>query len=70
MESITWTTSLVASRSVQEKPYTKTRWKLDGTNFTTSSTNFAVGQTYEVSFSGDRMSWVGTEGQGTLIFQK
>jgi hypothetical protein len=57
-------------KSVQQKLYAKTKWKLEGTKFTTSSTNFAVGQSYTVSVSGGRMTWVGTDGQGTLVFQK
>lgn len=57
-------------KSVQKKLYAKTKWKLEGTQFTTSSTNFAVGQSYTVSVAGNRMTWVGTDGQGTLVFQK
>ncbi len=55
---------------IQQKLYSKTQWKLEGNLFTTSATNFAVGQTYTISFSGDKMTWVGTEGQGTLVYQK
>jgi hypothetical protein len=29
-----------------------------------------VGQTYTVTVSGNRMTWVGTDGQGTLVFQR
>lgn len=57
-------------RSVQEKLYSKTQWRLEGGKFTTSATNFAVGQTYTISFSGNTMTWVGTEGQGTIVYQK
>ena len=55
---------------IQQKLYSKTKWKLEGNVFTTSATNFAVGQSYTVSFSGNKMTWVGTEGQGTLVYQK
>ncbi|MCC6280606.1 MAG: lipocalin family protein [Saprospiraceae bacterium] len=55
---------------IQQKLYSKTQWKLEGNLFTTSATNFAVGQTYTISFSGDKMTWVGTDGQGTLVYQK
>ncbi|HOY05996.1 MAG TPA: lipocalin family protein [Saprospiraceae bacterium] len=55
---------------IQQKLYSKTQWKLEGNLITTSATNFAVGQSYKVSFSGDKMTWVGTEGQGTLVYQK
>lgn len=57
-------------KSTQQKLYAKTRWKLEGDKFTTSATNFAVGQSYKTSVSGNRMTWVGTEGQGTLVLQK
>ncbi len=57
-------------KSAQQKLYAKTKWKLDGNKITTSSTNFAVGQTYTASISGNRMTWIGTEGQGTLVFER
>jgi hypothetical protein len=59
-----------AYKSAQEKLYAKTKWKLEGDKLTTSATNFAVGQTYTVTVSGSRMTWVGTAGQGTLVFQR
>lgn len=57
-------------KRIQEKLYARTQWRLEGNRLTTSATNFAVGQTYTVSVSGKRMTWVGTDGQGTLVFQK
>lgn len=57
-------------KKTQEKLYAKTKWKVDGDKLTTSSTNFAVGQNYMVEVVGNRMTWVGTEGQGTLVFEK
>ncbi len=57
-------------KSIQEKLYSKTAWKLEGTLFSTSATNFAVSQTYTISFSGNTMTWVGTDGQGTIVYQK
>jgi hypothetical protein len=57
-------------KSIQERLYAKTNWKVEGNKITTSATNFAVGQTYTVSVSGNRMTWVGTEGQGTLVFER
>lgn len=56
--------------SIQQKLYSKTQWKLLGNKFTTSATNFAVGQTYTISFSGNKMTWVGTDGQGTIVYEK
>ena len=55
---------------VQQKLYTKTRWKLEGDLFTVSATNFAVGQSYRVALSGDRMTWTGTEGQGVIVYRR
>jgi len=57
-------------KKVQQGLYAKTKWKLDGNTITTSSTNFAVGQTYTVTVNGNRMTWVGTDGQGTLVYQR
>lgn len=57
-------------KRIQEKLYAKTKWRVDGNKLMTSSSNFAVGQTYTVSVSGNRMTWVGTEGQGTMVFQR
>ena len=56
--------------SMQEKLYSKTQWRLTGNQIMISATNFAVGQTYTVSFSGDKMTWIGTEGQGTIVYQR
>jgi hypothetical protein len=36
----------------------------------TSATNFAVGQSYIVTFSSNKMTWTGTEGQGVIVYQK
>ncbi len=57
-------------KAAQERLYASTKWKVDGNRITTSATNFAVGQTYTVTVSGNRMTWIGTEGQGTLVFQR
>lgn len=57
-------------RNIQEKLYSKTRWRVQGDRITTSATNFAVGQTYVFSLSGDKMTWTGTEGQGVIVYQR
>ena len=57
-------------KSIQEKLYSKTQWKLEGTVFTTSATNFEAGQSYTISFSGNKMTWMGTDGQGTIVYEK
>ena len=55
---------------IQQKLYSQTKWKLEGNQIMTSASNFAVGQSYTVTFSDNKMTWVGTEGQGTIIYQK
>lgn len=57
-------------KKVQEKLWSKTQWKFAGNTITTSATNFAVGQSYTVTFSGNKMTWTGTEGQGVIVYQK
>lgn len=56
---------------VQEKLYSETKWKVEGNKITISSIkDFAVGQSYFISFSGNKMIWKGTDGQGTITYQK
>jgi hypothetical protein len=57
-------------KAIQEKLYAKTQWKIEGNKIATSATNFAVGETYAITVSGNRMTWIGTDGQGTLVFQR
>jgi hypothetical protein len=57
-------------KKIQEKLWSQTKWRLTGNTITTSATNFAVGQSYTISFSGNKMTWIGTEGQGTIVYQK
>jgi hypothetical protein len=57
-------------KSIPEKLYAETKWKLESGKLTTSSTNFAAGQSYTATVSGNQMTWVGTEGQGALAFQR
>jgi hypothetical protein len=56
--------------SIQQKLYAKTQWKLEGSTLTTSATNFAIGQSYVIAVSGNRMTWNGTDGQGVLVFER
>lgn len=56
---------------IQEKLYSKTNWKVTGTKITISSDkSFSVGQTYTFTVKGNTMTWVGTEGQGIITWQK
>ncbi len=54
----------------QERLHSKEKWKLDGNTIMISSTNFAVGQSYTVTVKGNQMTWIGTEGQGTVVYQR
>lgn len=56
--------------NIQQKLYSKTKWKLEGNKIMISATNFAVGQSYVVAFSSNQMIWTGTEGQGVITYQK
>ncbi len=57
-------------KKIQEKMYSKTQWKLERGVIYISATGFAISQSYKVSFSGNQMIWIGTEGQGTIVYQK
>jgi Lipocalin-like domain len=54
---------------IQEKLYSETKWRVEGNKITISSTNFAAGQTYVFTISGKNMTWTGTEGQGTIVYE-
>ncbi|RYY58065.1 MAG: hypothetical protein EOO09_00400 [Chitinophagaceae bacterium] len=56
---------------IQTKMYSKTMWKLTGNRITISTQkDFSVGQTYTLTVTGNKMVWVGTEGQGTITYQR
>ena len=58
-------------KKIQEKLYSETKWKVQGNKITTSTlSDFSVGQTYSISFSGNKMIWKGTDGQGTIVYEK
>jgi hypothetical protein len=57
-------------KNIQQRLYSKTKWKVENGKITTSATDFAVGQTYVLRFSGNKMIWVGTEGQGEITYQR
>jgi Lipocalin-like domain len=58
-------------KAIQEKLYSKTNWRIVGNKITISTQkDFAVGQTYTISYSGSKMIWIGTDGQGTITYQK
>jgi hypothetical protein len=55
--------------NIQQKLYSKTKWKLEGNKILTSATNFVVSQMYTISFKGDKMSWTSEQGD-VITFQK
>jgi hypothetical protein len=58
-------------KKIQAKLYSKTNWKVDGNKIRISTLkDFSVGQTYTFTIKGNKMVWVGTEGQGTITFEK
>ena len=59
-------------RKIQERLYSESRWKQEGNKFIMGGkqTGFAAGQQYIIRFSGNKMTWVGTDGQGTIIYEK
>jgi hypothetical protein len=57
-------------KKIQERLYSKTKWKVTGNTIMISATNFAVGQSYTFKIVGNKMIWEGTDGQGTITYQK
>jgi hypothetical protein len=57
-------------KKIQEKLYSKSKWKVEAGVIHISATNFAVSQLYKISFSGNKMIWNGTDGQGSIVYQK
>lgn len=57
-------------KKIQERLYSKTKWKVTGNTIMISATNFAVGQSYIFKIIGNKMIWEGTDGQGTITYQK
>ncbi len=53
---------------IQQKLYSKTKWKLEGNQFTVSATNFALGQTHTISFAGNRITFVNQ--YETIVYQR
>jgi hypothetical protein len=54
--------------NIQQKLYSKTKWKLEGNQFTVSATNFAVGQTHTISFEGNKITFVNQ--YETIVYQR
>lgn len=57
-------------RNIQEKLYSKTKWKIEGNRILVSATNFSVSQVYVMSIKGNKMTSTGTDGQGTIEYER
>ncbi len=56
-------------KAIQEKLWSKTNWKLDGNKFSVSTLkDFAVSNTYTISFSGNKMTWKNED--DTIVYQQ
>ncbi len=58
-------------KNIQEKLYSESVWTISGNTITIGHKKApTVGQKYKYSITGNKMVWVGTEGQGTITYQK
>lgn len=58
-------------KNIQERMNSKSVWTLSGNKITIGNEKApTIGQTYNISFSGNKMIWKGTEGQGTITYLK
>ncbi len=58
-------------KNIQEKLYSESVWSVSGNIITIGHKKApSVGQKYKFTISGDKMVWIGTEGQGTITYQK
>ncbi|WP_414664793.1 lipocalin-like domain-containing protein [Horticoccus sp. 23ND18S-11] len=55
-------------RKMQEKLWSKTKWKVEGSRLTTSSTDFALGTSYTVTYSGRQMTWKSDD--GVIVYER
>ncbi|MBK6786013.1 MAG: hypothetical protein IPG79_21420 [Saprospiraceae bacterium] len=58
-------------KKIQEKLYSETVWTVTGNVITIGNKKApSVGQKYTFTLTGNKMVWTGTEGQGTITYQK
>ncbi len=56
---------------IQEKLYSESVWTVSGKFITIGNKKApSVGQKYTFTVTGNKMVWTGTEGQGTITYQK
>lgn len=56
-------------KKIQTRMYSKTKWKIEGKTFSTSVDGF-TGHYYTISFSGNKMTMIGTDGEGVIVYQR
>lgn len=56
-------------KNIQAKMYSKSQWKLNGNKLFIGGKE-GLGNTYTISFSGNKMIMTGTEGQGIITYTK
>ena len=57
--------------NIQEKLHSEEVWSVKGNTITIGHEKAPeVGHTYTFTIKGNMMTWVGTDGQGTLVFQR
>lgn len=58
-------------KKIQEKLYSESVWTVSGNTITIGHKKApTVGQKYKFTMTSNKMVWVGTEGQGTITYQK
>jgi hypothetical protein len=58
-------------KNIQEKLYSESVWTVSGNMITIGHKKApTVGQKYKYTITGNKMVWVGTDGQGTITYQK
>jgi hypothetical protein len=56
---------------IQEKIYSESVWTVSGNMITIGNKNApSVGQKYTFTITGNKMVWTGTDGQGSITYQK
>jgi hypothetical protein len=54
--------------NIQQKLYSKTKWKLVGNQFTTYVTDISLGHTHTISFAGNKMTLANKD--ETVVYQR
>ena len=58
-------------KKIQEKLYSETVWTIKGNTISIGNKKApGIAQKYMYTISANKMTWVGTEGQGTITYQR